>query len=500
MALILHSFLSSSLFLIHYFSNFFYYHIYNLLNTLIEFNFWLGFTLSNFILFLIIILIFNFFFEDNITFWLKRFLNHLEKFFLISFNKIKIFCKILFSNKFFSYSYNNSNNLFNYNFVLRTFFKKIKKKSKSYFKGFKFLFIKLKLNNIWNQQLLKKSFFLEIRDLYLRLLGPTYFYLRGIFLICFIDACLTDDEPLWEPLEWSLFQTWLFFIFIFSWIAENLITSRYGSYTGRDKRVWFAWYRTFWGIEAFFVMSMGATCLFIIVPFYYEITYNISFVINWWNWYTKTFFLKLFSILVLLLTISNLLLLGSRWLNWKKLFFITLLVNIFFLYLIYIQFITTFFSFFTDPLWYQKTRCIDYIQLSHEPLKWGFGPAKRDHFAYHNVSTVFWYKNDQPFAASMLFISLMMFLSTFLVYFYWLILLRRIYTTQEISLTYLVYSISTLKQFFYFYFLFFIFIFFSWIMMYWRFPIEFSWLFNNISWIYIYFYNFIDYPKFILQI
>jgi hypothetical protein len=28
-----------------------------------------------------------------------------------------------------------------------------------------------------------------------------------------------------------------------------------------------------------------------------------------------------------------------------------------------------FFGYFTDPLWYQKTRFVDYIQLSHEPLK-----------------------------------------------------------------------------------------------------------------------------------
>jgi hypothetical protein len=31
--------------------------------------------------------------------------------------------------------------------------------------------------------------------------GDGFFYLRGIFLICFVDACLTDDEPIWEPVE-----------------------------------------------------------------------------------------------------------------------------------------------------------------------------------------------------------------------------------------------------------------------------------------------------------
>ena len=330
-----------------------------------------------------------------------------------------------------------------------------------------------------------------------RTFGEGYLYLRGLFFICFIDACLTDDEPLWEPVEWSLVQTWIFFIFIFSWIAENLITSRYGSYTGRDKRVWFAWYRTFWGIEAFFVLSMGATALFIIVPFYYELTYTISFVICWWNWYSRVFFLKLLSIMVIVLLISILLLIGTRWLNWKKIFFLVATINIFILFLLYTQFIVSFFGYFCDPVWYQKTRCIDYIQLSHEPLKWGFGPAKRDHFAYHNISTVFWYKNDRPFAAAMFFFSLTIFLSLFLIYIYWLILLRRIYSTKELSYTYLTYCVSCFRQFFYFLMLFFVFIFLSWIMAYWRFPIEYIWLINPSPWISVFYWFFYDYFSFL---
>ena len=70
-------------------------------------------------------------------------------------------------------------------------------------------------------------------------------YIRGLLVLFFFDAMLTDDEPLWEPVEWSLVQSWIMFIFAFAWIAENLISSRYGSYTGRDKRVWVAWYKTF---------------------------------------------------------------------------------------------------------------------------------------------------------------------------------------------------------------------------------------------------------------
>lgn len=40
-----------------------------------------------------------------------------------------------------------------------------------------------------------------------RSLGDGILYLRGLFLLFFFDAMLTDDEPLWEPIEWSLVQS-----------------------------------------------------------------------------------------------------------------------------------------------------------------------------------------------------------------------------------------------------------------------------------------------------
>ena len=60
---------------------------------------------------------------------------------------------------------------------------------------------------------------------------------------------------------------------------------------------------------------------------------------------------------------------GVRWLNWKKGLILIIIINVFLAYLIYTHFVMTFFSYFTDPTWYQKTRPIDYIQLSHEPAK-----------------------------------------------------------------------------------------------------------------------------------
>jgi len=331
----------------------------------------------------------------------------------------------------------------------------------------------------------KKTFFLNI---YKRSVGEGAIYFRGLILIFFIDACITDDEPLWEPLEWSLVQTWIFFIFIFAWIAENLITSRFGSYTGRDKRVWFAWYKTFWLIEFWYLLTYLTASCFVIVPFYYEITYNMSFTFSWWNWYTRTFLFKFLSSYSLLLCISYLFLINLRWLNWKKNFIFVLIINLFLAYLLYTHFIVSFFGYFTDPLWYQKSRIIDHIQLSHEPLKWGWGPAKRDHFSYHKTSTSFWFKNDSPFAGSFLMIHLFTFLTLFFIYVYWLVLLRRIYVINEVSYTFSTYCVSTLRQFFFFFLILYSMVAVSFLIAYWRFPVEFVWLINSNSWILNFFF------------
>lgn len=116
-----------------------------------------------------------------------------------------------------------------------------------------------------------------------------FFYLRALICMLVIDATFTDDEPLWEPIEWSLVMTWILFIFIFAWIAENLITSRYGSYTGRDKRVWFGWFKTYWLLNSWFALSYGTAAMFVILPFYSELVYPISFAFSWWHWYTRVF-------------------------------------------------------------------------------------------------------------------------------------------------------------------------------------------------------------------
>ena len=327
-----------------------------------------------------------------------------------------------------------------------------------------------------------------------------FYHLRALVFILFIDACLTDDEPLWEPVEWSLVQTWILFIFTFAWIAENLIVSRYGSYTGRDKRVWFSWYKTFYLIEIYYAFNYGVATLFVIVPFYFETNYSLSFVFSWWHWFSRVFFFKLVSIFTVMLLISYVFQLSIRWLDWKKGLFMVLLINIFLSYLIYTHFIMLFFGYFTDPVWYQKTRPVDYIQLSHEPSRWGWGPAKKDHFTYHNVKTVFWFKNDGPFASSFLLFHQFFFLSLFALYIYWISLFRRIYSTKEIPLTYSTYCVSALKQFFYSFFLLYAFVLASYIFNYQRFPIEFLWTLDDHSWTTNLVSIIYDYPSLIYSI
>lgn len=337
----------------------------------------------------------------------------------------------------------------------------------------------------------------SFRFVYRLSLGFFFYYAQGFVFLLFIDACLTDDEPLWEPIEWSLMQTWILFIFLFGWIAENLIVSRYGSYTGRDKRVWMSWYKTFWLIEAYYMLNFGFIACFIITPLYFEINYSLPLIYTWWNWYSRTFFFKFTSLFTIVLLLGHLLQLGVRWLNWRKLLVLVVIINFFLSYLLYTHFIMSFFGYWTDPIWYQKNRPIDYIQLSHEPLKWGWGVAKHDHHTYHNSHTVFWFKNDSPFASAFLLFHLYIFLSIFLVYIYWIALFRRIYSMREVPMTFTIYCVSSLRQLFYYFLLLYTFIFVSFITQYWRLPIEFLWGLNNQSWSHNLFTIAMDYPQFL---
>ena len=328
--------------------------------------------------------------------------------------------------------------------------------------------------------------------------GPTsLLFIAGVL---FGDFIFSDDEPLWEPVEWSFVQTWILFIFMFAWIGENLIGSKFGGYTGRDKRVWLSWYKTYWFVELGYVVSLGAASLFVIIPFYHELNYTTPFVFLWWDWYVRVFFFKSTALFSILMVLATYLTTAVSYSTWKKSMLIIIMINLLLIYLAYTHFIMAFFAYFTDPNWYHQTRLIDYVKISHEPNKWSWGPIRRDHFSYHKSSTVFWYKNDGPFAASMMFFHVMYFLSLFTVLLYWIALARRVYSTQEVTYTYLTYCVSLLRQFAYLLVFFYLLIFYSYLVMYWRLPLEYYSLSDSSSWLGNFFETLVEYPKFLYQI
>lgn len=316
----------------------------------------------------------------------------------------------------------------------------------------------------------------------------------------YVDSLISDDEPLWEPVEWSLWQSWIFFIFFFSWIAENLITSRYGSYTGRDKRVWFAWYKALWLFELWWMHCVVISALFIITPFYFEITYPTASPVLYWQWYTRAFFVRFSFVFCTILLISNTFLVSLRWLNWKKLFFLTFIINCLLAYLLYFHFITVLFGYFTDNTWYSKSAWTEYACFGQEPSKWSYGPKDRDHFTYHHTPSVFWYKNDIPFAAALMFTHIFYFIALVILYWQWILILRRLYSTHEISYTFAMYGVASLRHFYYFSLLLYFFVAFSWIFQFMRAPFEYAWFQAPTSFLATFWDVLCAYPLFLLGI
>jgi len=174
-------------------------------------------------------------------------------------------------------------------------------------------------------------------------------FLKLVFIVICIDGLVLDDEPLWEPLEWSVIQTWIIYVYIFSWAAEVIFSSRYGSFTNRDKIVWLGLFKTYYGMLFWFLINMVIVTVFITLPFYFEITYAISYSVVWWNWISSVFFFKFLSIFILTVILSIILRFQVRWLNLMTTKLIVLTILVLVTYLFYFLFITTWFSYFTDP-------------------------------------------------------------------------------------------------------------------------------------------------------
>lgn len=326
--------------------------------------------------------------------------------------------------------------------------------------------------NLYYTLITLKSYLVNLN--YQILYKDSYLVIRNLLIIFIIDMLIIDDEPLWEPIEWSLVQTWLLFILLFSWIVEGFISSKFGSYTGRDKRVWLALYKTFWFLEFWFCINLGITALFIIAPFYFELNYMTSGLVLWWNWYNIFFFFKYISFILCIIIFLYIIQLGQNWLNFKKIFLILLGIYFLFFYLLFTNFYITFFSYFTNVASYQTYKTNTYFQFSISINKWAWGPLDRDHFTHHRTPLTFWFKSDAPYAYSLFLINIFFFFSLFFIFFQLTAILRFMYSTQTITFTLLTYLTSLIKHFF-LAFLFFNFLILFCIIMQWlRVSFEFS--------------------------
>ena len=276
-----------------------------------------------------------------------------------------------------------------------------------------------------------------------------FIYIRNLLFLFILDGLLLDDEPIWEPLEWSLLQTWLLFIFIFAWIAEVLFSSKYGSYTNRDKKVWIGLHKTYWFFQLWFIMNIFIVMIFVTLPFYFEITYSISYLVVWWNWFNSFFFFKLtfvFSFVLILTRVTNFYI---RWCDPKLSAIFVFLISCLLGYLLFFNFLITFFSFFSDVDIFTKTGWVEFDALSQGPLKWGYGSAERDHFSYHKTTLSFWFKNDPQIAGSMLFLNLFIFFYLFFLFIFSLSILRAMVSNTEFTFNNLSFFFSSVKQFYY---------------------------------------------------
>ena len=46
-----------------------------------------------------------------------------------------------------------------------------------------------------------KLFYSKFNYLYTSFMAEGFLYIKGLFILCFIDALIADDEPLCEPVE-----------------------------------------------------------------------------------------------------------------------------------------------------------------------------------------------------------------------------------------------------------------------------------------------------------
>jgi len=61
-----------------------------------------------------------------------------------------------------------------------------------------------------------KNFFKEKRFFIFLKPSISINYIKMYFIILLPEVLLMDDEPIWEPLEWTLMQSFCLYLFLFS--------------------------------------------------------------------------------------------------------------------------------------------------------------------------------------------------------------------------------------------------------------------------------------------
>ena len=287
------------------------------------------------------------------------------------------------------------------------------------------------------------------------------FIILIIYLVIIIfDLFLLDDEPLWEPLEWSLIQTWLLYIYLFSWISENIQSSNLGSYSSRDKKVYTGLFKSWWFVEFWFCFNIIIACIFIATPFYFETNYYLSNLNTWWNWFNKFFFLKLSHILMYSIYLSYFLLILNKWYNWKIKFIISFIIILFISYFIFFIIFNFLFFYSTDYFRFKRLNWLNYFTISKGPNRWNYGVDSKydkDKFNYHKTPWKFWFKNDSLYSSIFIIINWFILLSFFFLYIKWVVFLKYIFINKKTSFTFVNFIYSNFFNFFIFYFFLFVF-------------------------------------------
>ena len=302
----------------------------------------------------------------------------------------------------------------------------------------------------------------------------TLYCLLSIFGAFALELLLIDDEPFWEPVEWSVFSSWFLFYSAWTWFLAVYLSSRYGSYSPQDRVVWEGLYKVNIFFEFFLFFYMLFITIFVTLPFYYEVTYSVSNIVLWWSVYNMRIFLKVGLLFSVSYKILHFLRTQLRWFGTFRLLFFLLILFIIMSVLLFFLFINFILAPISDIYSYIRRGWMGLEQLTQGPCKWGSGPSSRDHFSYHKSSTIFWFKNDPLLSGSLFFFCLLFYLYVFFLYMQVFFLLCSLAISRRASFNNLSVLICSFRKFGIFIYLFWLFFVVAFIYNIIRLPINFT--------------------------